>query len=99
MVLVVVERRGAGAARMCLAIPGLLLSVEGDDPAFREGKVDFGGVRKQVSLACTPDASPGDYVLVHAGFALQVLDQEEARRNLATLEELMVEFGQDETPG
>lgn len=73
---------------MCLAVPGRVLSVEGDDPAFRFGKVDFSGVRKQVSLAYTPDVQPGDYVLVHVGFALQVVDEEEARRSLATLEEI-----------
>mgnify|MGYP002778283436 CR=1 FL=1 len=73
---------------MCLAVPGRVLTVEGEDPAFRFGKVDFAGVRKQVSLAYTPDAKPGDYVLVHVGFALQVVDEEEAQRSLATLEEI-----------
>lgn len=73
---------------MCLAVPGRVLSIEGDDPAFRFGKVDFAGVRKQVSLAYTPDAQVGDYVLVHVGFALQVVDEEEARRSMATLEEI-----------
>ena len=73
---------------MCLAIPGKILSVEGDDPAFREGKVDFGGIRKQVSLACTPNASPGDYVLVHAGLALQILDEAAAHDVFAAVAEL-----------
>ena len=73
---------------MCLAIPGKLVSVEGDDPLERRGKVDFGGVRKEVSLAFTPEAAPGNYVLVHVGFALSVLDEEEARRTFEELERL-----------
>ncbi len=70
---------------MCLAVPGKVLAIEGDDPAFLRGQVDFSGVRREVSFAFTPEAQPGDYVLVHAGFALTVVDQAEA---LATLEEL-----------
>ncbi len=66
---------------MCLAIPGKLVSVEdGDDPTFRRGRVDFGGVLKQVSLALTPEAAAGDYVLVHVGFAIAVVDEVEAQR-------------------
>jgi hydrogenase expression/formation protein HypC len=66
---------------MCLAIPGQVVEViAGADPALCRGRVDFGGVRKEVSLAFTPDAAPGDYVLVHAGFALNVVDAEEAQR-------------------
>jgi hydrogenase expression/formation protein HypC len=82
---------------MCLAVPGRLLAVEGEDPVFRQGRVDFAGIRKTVSLAYTPEARVGDYVLVHVGFALQVIDEEEAQRNLATLEELMAEL--HEAPG
>jgi hydrogenase expression/formation protein HypC len=70
---------------MCLAVPGRVVEIEGDDPAFLRGRVDFSGVRRKVSFAFTPEAQPGDYVLVHAGFALTVVDAEEA---LATLEEL-----------
>ena len=70
---------------MCLAVPGQVVEVEGDDPAFLRVRVDFSGVRREVSFAFTPEAQPGDYVLVHAGFALTVVDQEEA---LLTLEEL-----------
>ena len=70
---------------MCLAVPGKVVEIEGDDAAFLRGHVDFSGVRREVSLAFTPEVKPGDYVLVHAGFALTVVDQEEA---LATLEEL-----------
>jgi len=65
---------------MCLAVPGKLLSVAGDDPLQRQGRVSFGGVIKEVSLACVPEAQPGDYVLVHVGFALSVVDEAEAQR-------------------
>ena len=65
---------------MCLAVPGKLLSVEGEDPAFRVGRVDFCGVKKTVNLAFTPEAEPGDFLLVHVGFALTRVDEEEARR-------------------
>lgn len=63
---------------MCLAVPGKVLSVEGEDPAFRSARVDFCGVRKTVSLAFTPEVQPGDFVLVHVGFALNRIDEEQA---------------------
>ncbi len=70
---------------MCLAVPGVVIEIEGGEPDFRRGSVDFSGVRREVSLAFTPEAKLGDYVLVHAGFALTVIDAQEAR---ITLEEL-----------
>lgn len=73
---------------MCLAVPGKLLSIEGDDPAFRLGRVDFCGVKKTVNLAFTPDAAPGDFLLVHVGFALTRVDEEEARRTYQYLEQI-----------
>jgi len=73
---------------MCLAVPGKLLSIEGDDPAFRLGRVDFCGVKKTVNLAFTPDAAPGDFLLVHVGFALTRVDAEEARRTYQYLEQI-----------
>ncbi len=63
---------------MCLAVPGKILETTGDDPYFRTGRVSFGGVVKEVSLACVPEARVGDYVLVHVGMALSVVDQREA---------------------
>jgi hydrogenase expression/formation protein HypC len=78
---------------MCLAIPGKVLDIEGNDPAFLRGKVDFGGIRKEISFAYTPDVKPGNYVLVHVGFALQILDEEEARESLQTLDELFEQMG------
>ncbi len=83
---------------MCLAVPGRLVSiVEDPDPMQRRGKVDFGGVRKEVNLAFTPEAGEGDYVLVHVGFALNVVDEEEAQRIFEELER-MQELGELEEP-
>ena len=73
---------------MCLAVPGKLLSIEGDDPAFRVGRVDFCGVKKTVNLAFTPDAEPGDFLLVHVGFALTRVDEEEAQRTYQYLSQI-----------
>ena len=64
---------------MCLAIPGQILGIKGDDQLTRTASVRFGGVVKEVSLAYLPDASPGEYVVVHAGFALSKVDEAEAR--------------------
>jgi hydrogenase expression/formation protein HypC len=73
---------------MCLAIPGGILSVSGDDPILRIGRVDFGGVSKQINLAYTPEARIDDYVLVNVGFALTVISEIEAQRTLAYLREM-----------
>lgn len=78
---------------MCLAVPGKLLSAEGDDPLFRNGRVSFGGTVKTVNLACVPEAKPGDHVLVHAGMALGVVDEVEAAKVLDLLSELGVPDG------
>jgi hydrogenase expression/formation protein HypC len=72
---------------MCLAVPGQLLSIEGDDPLTRQGRVAFAGIVKQANLAYVPEAEVGDYVLVHAGFAITVIDETEAMKTLAYLAE------------
>ena len=64
---------------MCLSIPAKLLSISGEVPLNRIGKVSFGGILKDVSLAYTPDVRVGSYVLVHVGFAISVIDEEEAQ--------------------
>jgi len=64
---------------MCLAVPGKIESIEGTDPIFRSGKVNFGGIMKNINLAYVPDAKVGDYVLVHVGFAISTIDEAEAR--------------------
>lgn len=74
---------------MCLAIPGRIVEVqENENELLRTARVDFSGVVKNVSLACTPQARTGEYVLVHAGMALETIDEEEARRTLELFEEL-----------
>lgn len=74
---------------MCLAIPGQLINItEHNDPLARKGLVDFSGIRKEVSLAYVPEANINDYVLVHAGFALSVLDEDEALASLEAFEAL-----------
>ena len=73
---------------MCLAVPGRVLSVEGQDPAFRTAQVDFCGVRKTVNLAYTPQVAAGDFVLVHVGFAVTQVDREEAARTYQYLAQI-----------
>lgn len=63
---------------MCLAVPGKLLEIVGDDPLECTGKVSFGGIIKEVNLAYVPEAKVGDYVVVHVGFALSIISEEDA---------------------
>jgi hydrogenase expression/formation protein HypC len=65
---------------MCLAVPGKVLSITGDEPLTRTGQVSFGGIVKEVNLAYTPEAGIGDYVIVHVGFAISTLDESEAHQ-------------------
>src|SRR5579871_6207449 len=65
---------------MCLAIPGKIESISESDSLLRMGKVNFGGIVKSVSLAYVPEANIGDYVIVHVGFALSCVDEDEARK-------------------
>jgi hydrogenase expression/formation protein HypC len=66
---------------MCLAVPGKILTIAGQD-AVRMGTVSFGGISKEASLAFVPEAKVGDYVLVHAGFAISIVDESEATQTL-----------------
>ena len=72
---------------MCLAVPGKVLSVAGEHE-FRTGQVSFGGVVKQVSLAYVPEANVGDYVIVHVGFAISVVDEQEAQNTFEYLRQM-----------
>jgi hydrogenase expression/formation protein HypC len=72
---------------MCLAVPGKLLEIL-EEPDVRMGRVSFEGVVRRVCLDCVPDAVPGDYVLVHVGFALSRIDEAEARKIFELLKEL-----------
>jgi hydrogenase expression/formation protein HypC len=65
---------------MCLAVPGQILSVRDGDAYMRAGEVRFGGIVKEVNLALVPEARVGDYVVVHAGFAISILDESEAQQ-------------------
>jgi len=79
---------------MCLGVPGKIVEVyeTGD---MKMGKVDFGGVFKEACLAYVPDAKPGDYCLIHVGFALSILDEEEAVASLRIIQEII---GRDNQP-
>ena len=73
---------------MCLAVPGKILEMTGDDPLLRAGRVSFGGIVKEINLAFVPEAKVGDYVIVHVGFALSVLDEVEAQKTLEYLQQM-----------
>ena len=73
---------------MCLAVPGRVLSTAGDDALTRTGRIDFGGVVKEVNLIYVPEAEAGDYVLVHVGFAIAVIDEQEAARVFELLRQI-----------
>ena len=87
---------------MCLGIPGKIVTVS-DDAGLRMGKVLFGGITRQACLEYVPEAALGDYVIVHAGFAISRVDEEEAARTYQLLEEMgqLAELGEDaeEPPG
>lgn len=73
---------------MCLAIPGKITTISGEDELLRMGKIDFGGILKEACLAYVPDAKVGDYVIVHVGFAISRLDEEEAKKVFDYLKEM-----------
>ncbi|MBI2264626.1 MAG: HypC/HybG/HupF family hydrogenase formation chaperone [Armatimonadetes bacterium] len=73
---------------MCLAVPGKIKTMTDEDPLLRTGKIDFGGIAKEVSLAYVPQARIGDYVIVHAGFAISIVDEREAIRIFETLRQM-----------
>jgi hydrogenase expression/formation protein HypC len=76
---------------MCLAIPGKVVSLQSAEPPFASAIVEFGGIRREVSVACLPEAIQGDYVLVHAGVAISRVDPDEAARVLESLRQLGVD--------
>ncbi len=67
---------------MCLAVPGKIISINNNDPLLKSAKVSFGGILKEVSLAYLPEAEIGNYVIVHVGFALSIVDEDEAQKTL-----------------
>jgi hydrogenase expression/formation protein HypC len=82
---------------MCLAIPGKLIEITTDSAGVKMGRANFGGIVKQVCLEYTPEVETGDYVLVHVGFALSKVDENEAARTYQLLEE-MKQLGELDTP-
>ncbi len=82
---------------MCLAVPGKILSIDDSNgELMKMGRVNFGGIIKEVNLAYTPDAKIGDYVIVHVGFALNTVDESEAMKVFEYLKEIE---GLDELTG
>lgn len=74
---------------MCLAIPGKLTEITAQlDETFRYGKVSFGGIVKEINLAMLPEAQPGDYVLVHVGVAISIVDEAEAKLTFQYLKQM-----------
>jgi hydrogenase expression/formation protein HypC len=79
---------------MCLAVPGKLLDIRGSDPFTRTGRVSFGGSIREVNLAFVPEAAVGQYLIVHAGVAISIIDEDEAKKVFQYLEEIN-RLGQD----
>lgn len=73
---------------MCLAIPGKLIKITSHEELAREGIVDFDGIKKSINITFTPEAHPGDYLLVHVGFSISQIDEDAAIRTLGMLQEL-----------
>ena len=80
---------------MCLSIPGKITEIYQTD-SLKMAKIDFGGIVKEICLAYTPEAEVGNYVLIHVGFAISLMDEEEAQETLKLLQE-MVDL-EDEIP-
>jgi hydrogenase expression/formation protein HypC len=81
---------------MCLGIPGKVISVDDTDSEMPWGMIEFEGIRRKVSLACTPDVQTGDYVIVHAGMAISRVDEAEAARVFELVQTLQHSDGWDE---
>lgn len=73
---------------MCLGVPGEILSITGNEPLYKLARVSFGGIVKEVSLAYVPEAQVGDYVIVHVGFAISKMDEDEANQIFEYLREM-----------
>ncbi len=80
---------------MCIAVPGNIKTITGDDPLTRVGRVDFGGLLREINLALVPEVGVNDWVLVHAGFAIGVIDEQEAQKVFEDLRSI-TESGADD---
>ncbi len=83
---------------MCLGVPGKVLEIREDPQGMSMGKVDFGGITKEVCLAYLPEVRPGDYVIVHVGFAISKVSEQEAAETFELLRQ-MGELAELEEPG
>jgi hydrogenase expression/formation protein HypC len=83
---------------MCLGVPGRVIERQDPSDDLATGVVEFAGVRRRVSLACVPDARPGDYVIVHAGVAISRVDPDEAERVFEYLRSAAEEDGWADAP-
>jgi len=77
---------------MCLGVPGKVVEWIDQDPIFGRAIIEFGSVRRECQMACTPDAKIGEYVIVHAGIAIAIIDASEAERTLQDLSDIANEF-------
>ena len=89
LIVINIVKLGYSKLVMCLAIPGQIISIEENKPDLKMAKVSFGGIQKLVCLDFVPDAKIGDYVIVHVGFALNKIDEEEAEETLNTIREII----------
>lgn len=83
---------------MCLAVPGKIIEIK-DTPGMKMGRIDFGGVFREACLEAVPEAKIGDYVIIHAGFALSILSEQEAQETLnafAELDQIEAELASDD---
>ena len=81
---------------MCLGIPGKVIEID-DNPLMKMGKVDFGGVVREICLGYVPEVEIGAYVIVHAGFAISELDEAEAHETIKLMQEVGM-LGEEATP-
>lgn len=77
---------------MCLGVPGKVIEWIDQDPIFGRAIIEFGAIRRECQMACTPDAKVGQYVIVHAGIAIAIIDAQEAERTLQDLSDIANEF-------
>lgn len=83
---------------MCIAVPGQIKSIAGTDPMELRGVVDFGGVEREIMLSFVPESKIGDWVLVHAGFAITIIDEDSARQTLNDFDQILGEPDSDGEP-
>lgn len=76
---------------MCLAVPGKVMSVSDGDPLMRTGWVSFGGILKEINLSFVPEARVNDFVIVHVGFAISKMNEQEAQKVFDALDQMDID--------